>query len=142
MERALARGAMLPIETHLRVVEDAGVSFLVREVSSLRRKVAAAGGGRADPFLPYDDDLFVADVSDTHFCLLNKYNAVANHALLVTHTYEEQTDLLTRRDWEALWACMGEFDALGFYNAGEIAGASQRHRHIQLVPAPIGAGPQ
>ena len=26
-------------------------------------------------------------------------------------------------------------DGLAFYNAGQVAGASQRHKHLQLVPA-------
>jgi ATP adenylyltransferase len=36
---------------------------------------------------------------------------------------------------------MDEYDVLAFYNAGAVAGASQRHRHIQLVPPPVGEGP-
>ena len=37
----------------------------------------------------------------------------------------------------ALWLCMQEIDGLAFYNGGKIAGASQRHKHLQLVPLPF-----
>jgi ATP adenylyltransferase len=146
-QSALACGALHPIETLGEIVEDAGVPFFVHVIADLEsvRKTGvlqAVDGATPNPFLPYDERLCVADVSDTHVCLLNKYYAIANHVLIVTRSFEEQTDLLTPRDWEALWACMGEFDSLGFYNSGEIAGASQRHRHLQLVPVPIGAGPR
>jgi ATP adenylyltransferase len=146
-QRALACGALDPIDTLGEVVEDAGIPFLVRRITNLehRRKICAPQRPAAEtrnPLLPYDDDLFVADVSDTHVCLLNKFPVLANHILLVTRTFEEQMDPLTRRDWEALCTCMQEFDAVAFYNSGAAAGASQRHRHIQLLPPPIGAGPQ
>jgi ATP adenylyltransferase len=36
-----------------------------------------------------------------------------------------------------MWACLAEIDGLVFYNAGKLAGASQRHKHLQLVPLPL-----
>ncbi len=144
--RALARGALRPIETEESYVEQAGVRFVVRAVSSLRRKAAeraeraraAQAADRAvNPFLPYEEDLFVADVSDRHVCLLNKHNVIAHHLLIATRAYEDQESLLNRADFEALLACMAGFDGLGFYNGGEAAGASQAHKHLQLVPLPL-----
>lgn len=41
----------------------------------------------------------------------------------------------------ALAACMAAAPALGFYNGGEKAGASQPHKHLQVVPLPLGEGP-
>ena len=32
---------------------------------------------------------------------------------------------------------MREFESLGFYNAGRQAGASQPHKHLQIVPLPL-----
>jgi ATP adenylyltransferase len=145
--RAVACGALEPIETAGEVIEDAGVPFFVRRITdpefqSRIRALQSPAAQTGNPFLPYDEDLFVTDVSDTHFCLLSKYPAVANHMLLVTRRFEEQMDLLTPRDWRALCICIEEFDVLAFYNSGAAAGASQRHRHIQLVPPPVGAGPE
>jgi ATP adenylyltransferase len=145
---ALARGALQPIATEIRTVVDHGVHFDVRVVSSLARKIAdnqghwptpASGEHRANPFLPYERDLFVADISASHLCLLNKYNVIDHHVLIVTRAFEPQENRLTPADFEALWSCMAEFDALGFYNSGPLAGASQPHKHLQLAPLPLSA---
>ncbi|MDY7232665.1 ATP adenylyltransferase family protein [Hyalangium rubrum] len=145
-ERALASGALVPIHTEVEHVEDEGVPFLVRVVSSLERKARAAqppaqGKPPKNPFLPpYEEDLFVGHVPPAHVCLLNKFNVFEHHALLVTRDYEDQDELLTPADFEALLCGMAEFDALAFYNGGRTAGASQPHKHLQLVPVPLAAG--
>jgi ATP adenylyltransferase len=141
---ALRAGALVPIPTEVHVVEDGGIAFVVRVVAALAGKREAAradAAGARNPFLPFEPELFVADVSDTHLCLLNKFNAVDRHALVVTRRFEDQEEPLGRSDFEALWACLGETRGLGFYNSGAVAGASQRHKHLQLVPLPLGPGP-
>lgn len=145
---AMQRGAIVTIPTRFELVEQAGVNFLIRIVSNLVRKVQANVDQRhpskavntdQDPFLPYDQDLFVADISDTHVCLLNKYNVLDHHILMVTRTFQEQESFLTLSDIEAVLLCLTEFEGLAFYNAGEAAGASQRHKHLQMVPLPLTA---
>jgi ATP adenylyltransferase len=148
--RALASGSLLPIPTGCTFLEDGGVRFLVRVLANLARKDEerwrrdreAAAGKPANPFLPHERDLFVADVSETHVALLNKYNVVERHLLVVTREFADQRWLLTPRDIEALWRCLAEYPGLGFYNGGAEAGASQPHKHLQLVPLPLSpAGP-
>lgn len=141
--RARQVGALQPIATVTRVITDQGVRFQVRTVSSLSRKHAqdhasAGPAAQANPFLPYEEDLFVADASDTHYCLLNKYNVIDHHLLIITRRFERQELALTPADFDALWRCLVEFDALGFYNSSPVAGASQPHKHLQLVPLPLG----
>jgi ATP adenylyltransferase len=145
-DSALQSGALKPIKTEGRVITNGGVDFLVRMVESLARKEAEkslkAGKNRKkdekyNPFLPYDKEMFMADISDTHLCLLNKFNVIEHHLLIVTRAFEHQERLLTARDFQAIWRCMAEFDGLAFYNGGEIAGASQAHKHLQLIPLPI-----
>lgn len=144
-QHALSCGALLSIPTSYEFVEQAGVRFLVRIVNNLIRKEAAdlkqrqdeQTGRFIDPFLPYERDLFVVDISDSHVCLLNKFNVVDHHLLIVTRAFEEQEALLTLNDFVALWACLSEVEGLAFYNAGKAAGASQRHKHLQLVPFPV-----
>ncbi|MFZ5906790.1 MAG: ATP adenylyltransferase family protein [Nitrospirota bacterium] len=144
-EKALHRGAQFPIPTEYEFIEDAGVRFFVRIISSLERKseekqrqlASGAAGLSVNPFLPYDQALYIADISGSHIALLNKYNVVENHLLIVTRHFEDQEALLTIPDLEALCACMAEYDSLGFYNGGEAAGASQRHKHLQVVPLPL-----
>ncbi|GAB4381277.1 MAG: ATP adenylyltransferase [Elainellaceae cyanobacterium] len=136
-------GKLLSIQTEHEFVEQNDVSFLVRIVSSLNHKdkakrqqeqASASSGKEFNPFLPYDEDLFVANISDTHVCLLNKFNVVEHHILIVTKEFEEQDNILNMQDFAALAVCLAEIDGLGFYNGGQVAGASQRHKHLQLVP--------
>jgi len=145
-EHALATNAMVSIPTESEFIEQNGVCFLVRIVSNLARKDELkqkqekqnnSSAKDFNPFLPYEEDLFVADISDTHVCILNKYNVAKYHLLLITRAFEEQESLLTLADFAAMWACMAQFDGLTFYNSGKIAGASQRHKHLQLVPLPL-----
>ena len=69
--------------------------------------------------------------------LLNKYNVVPHHLLIITRHFESQESALTQADFQALWTCLAEYDSLGFYNSGESAGASQPHKHLQTVPLPM-----
>jgi ATP adenylyltransferase len=140
-ERALAGGSLLPIRTSSEYVEDNGVRFVVRTLSNLVRKdedrLKKAQEKKSNPFLPYEKELFVADISSTHLALLNKFNVMDRHLLIVTRDFEEQDNLLTPADFSALWTCMSEYNAIGFYNGGEAAGASQPHKHLQIVPLPL-----
>jgi ATP adenylyltransferase len=146
-QRALACGALQPIETALSHLEQDGVRFAIRQVSSLARKEAArrtdastasgVNATRRNPFLPYEPDLCVGDLSPTHVALLNKYNVIDDHLLIVTRQFVPQTALLDHHDFEALLVALRGGDALGFYNGGEAAGASQPHKHLQAVPLPL-----
>jgi len=144
-ESALRCGALVPVPTGSVFIEDSSVRFFVRVLSSLRRKDEARKkqdaevkeGKAANPFLPPEKELTVCDVTDTHVAVLNKFNVVDHHLLIVTRHFEDQDTLLTLGDFEALWCCMAEYNSLGFYNGGREAGASQQHKHLQLVPLPL-----
>lgn len=144
--RALARSALKPIGTSLVYVEDGGIRFAIRLVSSLGDKEAArrlrqaskaSGSEGTNPFLPGDPDLKVTALSSSHLCLLNKFKVLDHHLLLVTREYEEQEQLLNLEDFDALWRCLAECEGLGFYNGGRVGGASQAHKHLQFVPFPL-----
>ncbi|AFZ00206.1 ATP adenylyltransferase family protein [Calothrix sp. PCC 6303] len=138
-EQALISGALLSIPTDCEIMEDEGVNFVVRILSNLTRKNQAKQKTPPDfnPFLPYEQNLWVADVSDTHVCILNKFNVVEHHLLIITRDFESQESLLTADDFIAMHACLADFDGLAFYNSGQIAGASQKHKHLQIVPFSI-----
>ncbi|MEL7500885.1 MAG: phosphorylase [Cyanobacteria bacterium J06554_6] len=147
-QHGLETGALLPIATDYELVESGGVTFVVRIVANLGRKSKATKKQQKkdpdfNPFLPYEPDLYVTDISETHLCLLNKYNVIDHHLLIVTRAFESQETWLNLADFEALSCCLREIDGFAFYNAGPVAGASQRHKHLQLVPLPmIEAGPE
>ncbi len=139
---ALANGALRPIVTEQVVVEQDGVRYLVRAVSSLAHKdedPAARKAAPANPFQPWEPDLFVADVSETHVALLNKFPVLDRHLLIVTRRFVHQETLLDEDDFAAVARCLSDIDGLCFYNGGESAGASQPHKHMQLVPLPLAA---
>jgi len=147
--RALASGALEPIATDTVIVEANGIRFQVRILSKLHRKEASArhaaertqaNGRPFNPFLPPDPDLTVAGISSSHLCVLNKFNVIDQHLLIITRRYEAQDSLLNPADFEALNLCLNEIDGLGFYNGGTMAGASQAHKHLQLVPLPLMLG--
>jgi ATP adenylyltransferase len=137
--RALASGALQPLTTDCQLVEQRGVPFQVRVLGRVRLKEERARP-QALPFNPFaepEPELVVGGVSPTHRCLLNKFPVVEHHLLVVTRAFEEQESPLTAADFEALARCMAGLDGLAFYNSGEVAGASQRHKHLQLI-APLG----
>lgn len=133
--KALASGALEPWATDVTALDDGGGRFEVRVMASLEKK-ARAPATPGDPFAwPWTGDLVVGDVSATHGCLLNKFPVFEHHALLVTRAYEPQHAWLTAADGEALRVGLDAGgDALGFYNGGSGAGASQPHKHLQVVP--------
>jgi sulfate adenylyltransferase (ADP) / ATP adenylyltransferase len=145
-EFALACGALQTITTDYQFIEQDGIDFFVRTLSNLVRKdeaknrqeqQSATSGTEFNPFLPYDKNLFVADLSQTHLCILNKYNVVPHHLLIITREFEDQESWLNLADFEALSTCLAEIDGLAFYNGGKTAGSSQRHKHLQLIPFPL-----
>jgi hypothetical protein len=59
-----------------------------------------------NPFLPYDEELWVADLNKTHTLLLNKFNLVDHHTLVVTREFEKQEVPLTAADLASTLAVM------------------------------------
>ena len=136
--KAIQSGARQSLDTSLTSVSDAHLSFHIHQLSHLTKKPTSSKGKHpiSNPFLPHDPALYIGDIGSKHKCLLNKYNVLDDHLLLVTKAFEEQQSVLTLDDFSALQLCMSEGPALAFYNSGEKAGASQQHKHIQLIQLP------
>ena len=124
-------------DTPVPTTDDTSATDWLPKTGLSRNRSVTVTNQEFDPFLPYEQDLFVADISPTHLCLLNKFNVVDHHLLVVTRDFEDQENWLNLADFQALWVCMQEIDGLAFYNGGKIAGASQRHKHLQLIPLPF-----
>ncbi|MGQ7843887.1 ATP adenylyltransferase family protein [Granulosicoccus sp. 3-233] len=147
---ALASGDLQPVQSEQLVLEEAGLRFIVRWVSSLAAKdaardsgedsgeeVAIPGGPRDpdfNPFLNPDPELTVGPLGDEHVVILNKFPLCERHLVLARRSFEEQLLPLTRSDFTALATIMGEAGGTGLYNGGTAAGASQRHKHLQWIP--------
>ena len=135
---------MHSFECALEFVRDAGVEFVVRVATKFPQGETAAGRTSAapalpsDPFATPDPALIVRDrLTPTHRAILNKFSVLREHLLVVTRGHEDQRDLLDVRDFEALAICMADAEVLAFYNGGREAGASQAHKHIQVVTLPL-----
>jgi ATP adenylyltransferase len=132
-------GALVPLLLDETFVEDSGVRFALQWLSSLAlkdlAKIPRAGDKPSDfnPFLPYEKDLHVADISTTHVSILNKFPAAKRHLLFVTKTFVDQETPWTQGDFNAAATALHEMEGLLFYNSGTTAGASQRHRHLQII---------
>lgn len=137
---ALKTGALVPMSTSVHVLEEQGLRLAMRRVERMGQKEAAAPSKQNpdDPFAPpYEQDLHLGDVSDTHVALLNKFNVLDDHLLLVTRDYAPQTELLDESDFAAMLRALAGTTGLAFYNGGTEAGASQPHKHLQVVPLPL-----
>lgn len=136
-------GALVPTDTDVEIVTEAGLAFEVRVARNLERKRRATSKA-VDPFAPpYDPHLLVGEIPPAHMGLLNKFPVLDRHLLIVTRASEPQTDLLTPADCEAVLHLLRGWDGLVYYNGGPEAGASQPHKHLQMIDLPhvsTGAG--
>ncbi|AUC61703.1 ATP adenylyltransferase Apa1 [Cyanobacterium sp. HL-69] len=142
--QALQEKALKPIETQYEFLKENNINFLIRILYNITRKEKAKKiqkkqqkKSNYNPFLPYEEKLYVDDLGKNHVCILNKYNVVNNHVLIITRDFEPQENLLNLADLESFWTVLQQVSGLGFYNAGPLAGASQPHKHLQVIPFPL-----
>ena len=139
--RARESGHLLSIPNQTEVIDDQGMAFVLRYAPQLIDKIRSAKSPvRDNPFLPPEAELTVGPIGPHHQLVLNKFNVLEPHGLIITNQFVPQTDQLTLRDFSAVAQVLADVDGLVFYNGGEAAGASQAHRHFQLVPMDMGNG--
>ena len=139
-DAAHASGALYRIESEPFFVEDGGVEFVVRRAVDWERQLATQPKGKpGNPFEDPERELVVVEqLGGKHRAMLNKYHVVEDHVLVVTREFEDQEVLLDRADFDALVACLPAHGrAIGFYNGGRDSGASQPHKHMQVVSLPL-----
>lgn len=83
--------------------------------------------------------MLIADLPPSHKLVLNKFAVVPEHFILVTKEFKPQTHVLEEADIAATFACIQAYHTDGqelfaFFNCGQHSGASQPHRHLQLLP--------
>ncbi|KAJ2849053.1 bifunctional AP-4-A phosphorylase/ADP sulfurylase [Coemansia brasiliensis] len=136
--RAVAQGALLFTESSISKHREHGEVFEVRFVPALAKKPSNRPKGSANPFLPYDERLHVAKLGSTHHLLLNKYCVVPHHLLITTAEFRQQGEPLTEADFSAVLNTINNLTSrnIVFYNSGDNSGASQPHKHLQVLPMP------
>ena len=149
---ALASGALksIPTACEVRDIATGGkeiVKFQIRVVENLIRKSKEVQDRAQqlpnlkntdqkpfNPFLPYEPDLYVGELTNHYRCLLNKFNVMDHHILMVTNKFVPQQTPLDVEDFLAALICLQAHDGLVFYNGGTEAGASVEHKHLQMIP--------
>lgn len=128
------------------VIRQHAIPFIVRIAANLQdkdrdrqeqRAQKMQSGREPNPFLPYHPDMFVADISTTHVCLLNRFKLFDYPLLIVTRDYAAQENPLTLEDFDAISRCLLEMEGIAFYNGDLQSGASQPHKHFHFIPYPV-----
>jgi len=134
-EQALNCGALIPLSTS--TIELSGAStkhFELLQLNAALPKHHRPEGPKPNPFLPWDPQLEIERIHNHHVLILNKYPIQRGHMLLITQNWASQIQWLQPEDWRALVQVDRDSTGLWFFNSGPRAGASQPHRHLQLLP--------
>lgn len=96
-----------------------------------------------DPFslANMDPRLIVLKYNETigldYTLVLNKFNVLSDHSLIVSNAFKAQASPLTHNDFAVWYLTLSNANAVGFFNSNKRAGASQRHKHMQLIPEDV-----
>ncbi|KAM3583055.1 bifunctional AP-4-A phosphorylase/ADP sulfurylase [Umbelopsis sp. WA50703] len=117
-----------------------GVEFQLTHAPSLLLKPKPEGVGEqdvADPFENPNPALRITEYGDYNL-VLNKFCVVPHHFLIVTKEFKKQSEPLLPGDLRVTWEVLNQLSqpAMAFYNCGDVSGASQPHKHIQVIPLP------
>ncbi len=110
-----------------------GNDFIIRELDITKFKKNTLIGPKINPFKPWDNNLEIDAIGNYHHLILNKYPVQLGHLLLITNEWKEQNGWIDINDWDAIKEVNKDTTGLWFFNSGPLAGASQPHRHIQLL---------
>jgi len=108
--------------------------FIIRKLDSNIFRMNSTYGPKENPFKPWDEVLEIDTIGTNHQLILNKYPVQTGHILLITRNWKPQNGWLEKEDWSAMKKVNNDTSGLWFFNSSKEAGASQPHRHIQLLP--------
>ena len=132
-EQAEAVGALIPLSTAPLERAD-WQPFQLRRLLSRTPKHLRAGGPKPNPFLPWEQALEIERLGSSHVVLLNKFPVQRGHLLLISQQWQPQSGWIDAADWRAVALMDADTPGLWFFNSCAAAGASQPHRHLQLLP--------
>mgnify|MGYP001184316983 CR=1 FL=1 len=107
--------------------------FIIRKLDTSKFFKKKIYGPRQNPFCPWEKILEIDKIGDSHQLILNKYPVQKGHILLITNEWKPQNGWLDIKDWRAIQQVNKDTSGLWFFNSSPIAGASQPHRHFQLL---------
>ena len=135
--KAINSGAVIPLITKKYNFSEEYCDFELRFLKSPIPKYLIEYGPKRNPFIPWDSRLEIESINDKHTLILNKYPVQIGHMLLITNSWHPQNGWLTLDDFNAILSVDNDTTGLWFFNSSKEAGASQPHRHFQLLPRHI-----
>ena len=133
-KKAVNCGAVIPLNTIKYKSSEKCCDFELRFLKSPIPKYLIEYGPKRNPFIPWDTRLQIHSINDNHTLILNKYPVQIGHMLLITNRWKPQNGWLNEDDFEAILNVDNDTTGLWFFNSSKEAGASQPHRHFQLLP--------
>ena len=107
--------------------------FIIRKLDTSKFNKKKIYGPKPNPFCPWEKILEIGKIGDNHQLILNKYPVQKGHILLITNNWKPQNGWLDINDWSAIQKVNKDTSGLWFFNSSPLAGASQPHRHFQLL---------
>ncbi len=132
--KAVNCGAVIPLNTIKYKSSDEFCDYELRYLKNPIPKYLIEYGPKLNPFIPWDERLEIEAVNEKHTLILNKYPVQIGHMLLITNNWYPQNGWLTLDDFDAILSVDNDTTGLWFFNSSKDAGASQPHRHFQLLP--------
>ena len=132
--KAVNCGAVIPLNTIKYKSNGECCDFELRFLKSPIPKYLIEYGPKRNPFTPWDSRLEIQPINDKHTLIFNKYPVQIGHMLLITNSWNPQNGWLTIDDFDAIQKVDKDTTGLWFFNSSKEAGASQPHRHFQLLP--------
>ena len=131
---AVKSGALIPLNTIKYKSSDEFCDFELRFLEGTFPSYVIVYGPKINPFIPWDSRLHIQPINKKHTLILNKYPVQLGHMLLITNRWKPQNGWLDEDDFEAIQNVDQDTSGLWFFNSSKEAGASQPHRHFQLLP--------
>ncbi len=132
-ELAIKNGAVIPLETIISKLNVRNKNFELRHLKTKLPQSLQITGPKLNPFKPWDNRLSISKILNKHQLILNKYPVQIGHMLLITNNWKPQNGWLSYDDFLAIATVESDTSGLWFFNSCKEAGASQPHRHIQLL---------
>jgi len=131
---SISKKSLFPLETKVVTEEFYDKNdFIIRKLDTSKFKKEICYGPKQNPFNPWEKILEIEKIGNHHQLILNKYPVQSGHILLITNSWKPQNGWLDINDWVAIQKVNKNTSGLWFFNSSPIAGASQPHRHFQLL---------
>tara|TARA_Y100001970_G_C14250495_1_gene871482 strand:+ start:3945 stop:4778 length:834 start_codon:yes stop_codon:yes gene_type:complete len=134
-ETAVRNFHLIPLSTEIDYdLTNKYTDFEIRKLTNKYNFNDTFIGPKENCFLPWDEELSISPIQNNYQLILNKYPVQMGHMLLISNKWSAQNGWLSLFDFEAVATVNNDTSGLWFLNSCKTAGASQPHRHFQILP--------